>query len=417
VWVKDRIAPYFLRRRKVDVLPDLPPKQRQEFWLALDSAQRTAYDRVESEIRSEFVTLGGDVTRVHIFSAITRLKQICNFAPGGYTSPKVRLLKEQVEEVIENEQKVLIFTQYIGEGLSKLKKALSMYGLAIIEGGQSDRERNAQIARFKKSPAREVPILLASVRAAGLGLNLKEATYVIHFDHWWNPAVMWQAEDRAHRADQVHGVNVYSYWIEDTIEERIHDVLEQKHLLFQSVVGDLSEDEVADRISEAEWLHIVLGSEKAKPAEGVRDTHTVGDARVQQLGLTEIHGVLLQLTPAAFEHLTGELFRHLGYPNVRVTGRTADGGIDVIAQKAVRNGGERIAVQCKRYRGSVGVGAARALRGVMASDPSISGGYLVTSGQFTRQCERFCEAEGIKMISGIQLANYVKQYNLLLEGI
>ncbi|MFZ5501413.1 MAG: DEAD/DEAH box helicase, partial [Candidatus Micrarchaeota archaeon] len=162
-WIKKEIAPYFLRRRKLDVLPDLPPKQHQAFWLELNPEQRKAYDEVESKIRREFAALTGNVTKVHIFSAITTLKQICNFVPGRATSSKVRLLKEQVEEIIAADQKVLIFTQFIEEGLMKLEKVLQAYNPAVIKGGQSDRERFSQIERFRKSPACEVPILLASV--------------------------------------------------------------------------------------------------------------------------------------------------------------------------------------------------------------------------------------------------------------
>jgi superfamily II DNA or RNA helicase len=420
-WVKERIAPYFLRRRKRDVLPDLPPKQRQEFWLSLNAEQRRAYRRVESAIRDEFDALGSYVSRIHIFSAMTQFKQICNFAPGRYTSPKVRLLKEQVEEIIENEQKVLVFTQFIDEGLLKLQQALSPYGLAIIRGGQSDRERAAQVARFKRTPARDVPILLASVRAAGVGLNLKEATYVIHFDHWWNPAVMWQAEDRAHRADQTHGVNVYSYWIEDTIEERIYDKLAEKRLLFDSVVGDLATDEIAHQISTEEWIDIVLDRDNGQPSKDEvsrsgRGAVASSRASMQQMSVHAIVDSLLDLTPSAFEHLTGELMRRLGYPYVEVTGQTADGGVDVIASHRTEAGLERVAVQCKRYKSVVGVEVARALRGVIASDPTISRGYLVTSGRLTAECSRFCATDGIiETISGLEMARYVKQYNLPLD--
>lgn len=416
--VKSKIAPYFLRRRKVDVLPDLPPKQRQDFWLTLDRQQRVAYRKVESQIQNQFDSLGHDVTKVHIFRAITRLKQICNFAPGKYTSSKMRLLKEQIEEIIENEQKVIIFTQFIGEGLLKLEKALDLYGVAKIMGGQSDQQRAAHVARFKKTSASEVPILLASVRAAGVGLNLKEATYVIHFDHWWNPAVMWQAEDRAHRADQTHGVNVYSYWIEDTIEERIYNILRQKNLLFQSVVGDMAEDQISTEITNQDWINIIMGNQIPETSPTNKTSEDTHQWSAQQLSMYEIREALLDLTPEAFERLTAELFRHLGYPEVQVTGGTADGGIDVIASRMIQTKREHVIIQCKRYEGKVGVQVARELLGVItASDLEISRGYLVTSGGLTRNCRRFCDSEEfIKAITGIELARYVKQYNLPLNG-
>lgn len=175
-------------------------------------------------MRDELTALGERVTKVDIFRNITRLKQICNFPPGQLTSPKVDLLKEQIEEVIESEQKVIVFSQYLGEGINKLEETLAPYGIAKIVGGQSENVRGTEVERFKHNP--DIPILLASVRAGGVGLNLTEASYVVHFDHWWNPAVMWQAEDRVHRPCQTRGVNIYSYWISDTIEERIRSIPE-----------------------------------------------------------------------------------------------------------------------------------------------------------------------------------------------
>jgi SNF2 family DNA or RNA helicase len=213
--IRQKIGPYFLRRKKADVLTELPPKINQEFWLELDPRQRAAYDRVLGQGQSELSMLGERVRKTDIFRVLNKLKQVCNFAPTETSSPKLELLLEQVESVVESGQKLLVFSQYIGEGVDKLEAALARYGVSKIVGGQSDRD--FQIDQFLKVPS--IPILIASVRAGGVGLNLQVASYVVHFDHWWNPAVMWQAESRAHRKGQERVVNVYSYWILDTIEE------------------------------------------------------------------------------------------------------------------------------------------------------------------------------------------------------
>lgn len=403
--VKEKMSPYFLRRRKEDVLPDLPKKQKQDMTLELDPEQRAAYDQVAGEVRSELTALGPRVTKMEIFRSIQRLKQICNFAPGRFTSPKLDLLKEQIEEITESVQKVIVFSQYVGEGIDKLEEALKPYGTAKIVGGQPESARNREVERFKHLP--EVPILLASVRAGGVGLNLTEASYVVHFDHWWNPAVMWQAEARVHRYGQTRGVNVYSYWMVDTIEERIHATLQKKGLLFEDVVDGLSESQIDDLISTDEWLEMlgVKVQERVQP-KPTRKTF-------ESLGLTEIREKLYGITPLAFENLVKELMHSLGYPNVKVTGRTGDGGIDVISTRNTSQGIVRAVAQCKRYRGTVGVEVARELRGVIASDESIQKGFLVTTGEFSRECIGFCERSGVIIpISGLQVANYVKQFGL-----
>ncbi|MFA4835225.1 MAG: C-terminal helicase domain-containing protein [Dehalococcoidia bacterium] len=91
---------------------------------------------------------------------------------------------------------------------------------------------------FKSSP--EHKLLLLSLRAGGQGLNLQEASYVFHFDRWWNPAVEHQAEDRTHRLGQTLPVHIYKYTCENTIEERIDDILHKKQLLFDELVDDVS---------------------------------------------------------------------------------------------------------------------------------------------------------------------------------
>jgi SNF2 family DNA or RNA helicase len=405
--IKERIAPYFLRRRKIDVLPDLPSMQKQDIWLELDADQRVAYEQVEKEARIELTALGEKVSKLAIFAKINKLKQICNFAPGQFTSPKVDHLKQQIEEIIGSDQKVIVFSQYIGEGVNKLEEILEPYGIAKIVGGQSEAVRNAEIERFKKLP--DTRILLASVRAGGVGLNLTEASYVAHFDHWWNPAVMWQAEARVHRPGQTRGVNVYAYWMQDTVEDRIYKTLNDKGLLFENVIDGLSETQIDELISADEWLDM-LGVKRQKETQPGLKRETF-----ETLGLTEIREKLYEITPSRFEHLVKELMRSLGYPNVKVTGRKGDGGIDVISTRNTSEGVVRVVAQCKRYRGTIGVEVARELRGAMTADENIQKGFLVTTSDFTSECIRFCERSGvITPISGLQVANYVKQFGLVV---
>jgi len=399
--IRERISPYFLRRRKEDVLKDLPPKVSQEYWLELDTDQRKAYEMTLHRVQTELGELGERVRKFDIFRVLTQLKQICNFAPGKSHSPKLELLLEQIEAIVESERKVIVFSQYISEGIEKLENALKPYGLAKVVGGQSDRDY--QVKRFQE--AQDIPILAASVRAGGVGLNLQVASYVVHFDHWWNPAVMWQAEARAHRQGQKQQVNVYSYWMLDTIEERIYQTLKSKGLLFADIVDGLSETELDDVISTEEWLDMLGVKYKQKPSM----------PKQAPLGLTlsEIQEKLFTMTPSEFEHLVEELLRCFGYPNTRVTGHSHDGGIDVISTRNTPDGMRRVIAQCKRYRGAVGIEIAREFFGVIASDTSIEKGFLVTTGEITRECFAFCERSGVIVpINGVQVSNYVRQFGI-----
>ena len=410
--IRERMAPYFLRRRKKDVLPDLPPKVRQEIWLDLDPAQRRVHMAVEAQIRGDFVARskrGEKISRIHIFAAIQKLKQICNFAPDKTKSPKTYALGDIVEEIAATGSKIIVFSQYVEEGIGKLETLLEPYGVAKVVGGQSKAVRDAEIDQFRGNP--ETHVLLATIKSGGIGLTLTEASYVVHFDHWWNPALKWQAEDRVHRVgQQAISVNIYEFWMSDTIDERIYDILERKQLLFEEIVDSLSAEVVERSVSDEEWLGIFGIDTGAKHTKARKRAGETDD----QMSLEEILVELQEMDPFDFEHLVGELFQHLGYPYTKVTGKSSDGGIDVIAWKNTQHGPNRVAVQCKRYRGNVGVKIVRELAGVVASDPTIGKGILVTTGGLTRASQRLCARRPeLEAIVGLHLAKYVKKFGIL----
>jgi SNF2 family DNA or RNA helicase len=262
----DLIGPYVKRRTKRDVMQELPPKIRQDEWLELDPAQRRAYEAAEQRGVEELEALGENVSRVHVFTLITRLKMICNFAPGQPQSPKLRATVEKVEEIAQSGQKVLIFTQWVAEGVDRIAQELAPYGVVKFDARLSAAQREAAVQRFREDPG--ITAFVATVKSAGVGLTLTEASYVIHFDHWWNPAWMWQAEDRAHRRGQTQPVNVYSLWMADTIEARVHELLARKGLLHEEIVDGLSEGAEAGQISVDEWLDVLgvgLGRRRPRP--------------------------------------------------------------------------------------------------------------------------------------------------------
>ncbi len=229
-----------LRRKKGEVLKDLPPKQIIKIPIQLDSKQRNSYDKAEQEGIVFLKSLGTEVGVTHVLELITRLKQICNADPKTGESSKLADIKDRLGQLAAQGHKALVFSQYTSDtsGVAAAAKYLRDFSPITITGDIPQEERAGIIERFKTRD--EHKVLILSLRAGGLGLNLQEASYVFHLDRWWNPAIERQAEDRSHRMGQKVKVNVVKYSCAETIEERIDKILESKQELFDQLVDDVS---------------------------------------------------------------------------------------------------------------------------------------------------------------------------------
>ena len=240
-----------LRRKKDDVLEDLPEKQVTLLPIGLHPAQRASYDKAEQEGVVYLRSLGRDITIQHVLELITRLKQICNADPVNGDSSKLDDIRERLELLSGQGHKALLFSQYTSDtsGVAAAASHLGEFSPLVITGDVPLQERPSIIERFKTNADHHA--LIISLRAGGLGLNLQEASYVFHLDRWWNPAVERQAEDRSHRMGQTAKVNVIKYSCTDTIEERIDAILARKQDLFDRLVDDVSLD-LSSRLSRGE---------------------------------------------------------------------------------------------------------------------------------------------------------------------
>ncbi len=231
-----------LRRKKADVLQDLPSKLETRLTVALRKEQRESYDRAEHEGVVYLKSLGADIGVNHVLELITRLKEICNADPKTGASSKLDDIGGRLEVLAGRGHKALIFSQYTSEtwGVAAAANHLRAFNPLTLTGETPANQRSELVNRFKASDGHKV--LIVSLRAGGLGLNLQEASYVFHLDRWWNPAVERQADDRSHRLGQTVKVNVIKYTCEDTIEQRIDQVLRQKQELFDELIDDVSMD-------------------------------------------------------------------------------------------------------------------------------------------------------------------------------
>jgi SNF2 family DNA or RNA helicase len=208
--------------------------------LLLTGRQRESYERIE---RDGVVGLRerGDALRVeNVLELIIRLKQACNADPSSGRSAKLDDLVERIETLQAEGHRALIFTQFVDDrfGARAIARRLQAFRPLLYTGELSQGEREAVIDRFRAHP--EHTALILSLRTGAEGLNLQEASYVFHFDRWWNPARERQAEGRSHRMGQTLPVNVYTYVCEGTIEERIDASLRSKQRLFDEVVDGVS---------------------------------------------------------------------------------------------------------------------------------------------------------------------------------
>jgi SNF2 family DNA or RNA helicase len=256
--LKDLIKPFILRRLKIDVLKELPDKIENKMVVDLSEEQKQVYvgylDQVRNELRETYNDSGFAKNQIKTLAALTRLRQIC-LDPGLFIEDfsgacaKVELLKELLEELIEGQHKVLIFSQFTSM-LEKIENMLKEYGYEYykITGQTPALLRNEMVDQFNDD---QTPIFLISLKAGGTGLNLTGADTVIHFDPWWNPAVEDQATDRAYRIGQTKKVHVMKLVTRGTIEEKIYALQDKKKDLIESVIqpgetmiNKLTEDEI-----------------------------------------------------------------------------------------------------------------------------------------------------------------------------
>ncbi len=229
--VKDMI----LRRTKDLVMTDMPPRLMRDAELDLSSEQYETYRQAENDGVLRLNQMGHEITIKHVFELVLRLKQICNFDPATGESAKMERLKADMEEVAASGQKAIVFSQWV-DTVRQINPYLREFQPLEFHGRIPSKQRDSILEEFKNDPTRSV--LLMSYGAGSVGLNLQFCRYVFLFDRWWNPAVEDQAINRAHRIGAAGSVTVTRMISVGTIEQRIHDILEEKRELFREVLSD-----------------------------------------------------------------------------------------------------------------------------------------------------------------------------------
>jgi len=243
--LRRQVAPFILRRKKADVLAELPEKVETIQYSTMTDTQRMIYDAKLLEAQGAFESLleagSFETSKLDVLAHITRLRQICAHPAlflEGYDggSGKLSDLLETIHQAVDGGHRILMFSQFasmlriIREDLQREK--ISFF---YLDGSTESALRKNMADQFNSG---EKSVFLISLRAGGLGLNLTGADVVIHYDQWWNPAVMNQATDRAHRIGQTNTVQVINLIMKNSIEEKILRLQERKKALTDIVISE-----------------------------------------------------------------------------------------------------------------------------------------------------------------------------------
>ena len=239
-----------LRRRKAVVRQELPPVLVQDLPVELSEPQRRRYDDLWFSRDDAVKARDRDDPGTALLALITRLKILCNFDEVSGASAKLDALQAILEGAGDS-ARILVFSQFVATLQWLSGRVGASHDLYTGSMGLDERERALDSFRFGNAPR----LLLTSLRAGGLGLNLGEATHVVLFDRWWNPAVEVQAIYRAHRFDRDDPLHVVRLLVVDSIEERISRILSHKEDLFEEVVESV--DTRSHRFTRDELLQIL----------------------------------------------------------------------------------------------------------------------------------------------------------------
>ncbi len=253
-----KVKPFILRRKKEDVLKDLPPKVEEVIVLEMEPKQRALYDKLEKTYKHEIFNKIEEEwlnkSRFQVLDALLKLRQVClsptllKLTWNKVTqSAKLSYLKENIQDMIHSGHSLLIFSQFTWF-LSKVKEVLEEQSIPYLslDGTTPSKKRKELVNTFNEWTTK---VFIISLKAWGTGLNLVAADYVIHMDPRRNPAVQQQATDRAHRMGQKKTVFVKKLIMKDSIEEKILQLQEKKKKLIDDIFsgdfsGSLTEDDI-----------------------------------------------------------------------------------------------------------------------------------------------------------------------------
>lgn len=249
--IKKKVHPFILRRRKKDVLEELPERIDQTIWVEMHARQKDLYEKMlrgfKTQLLKKVAVEGAKKHRIEIFEALLRLRQICchphlipsyleeNENIAAYTSAKCEALFQDLDIIVQENRKVLVYSQF-----SSMLKIFAKYArergwsYGYLDGSTKDRQKAVEC--FQEDPAQS--IFFISLKAGGVGLNLTAADYVFIYDPWWNEAAEEQAISRTYRIGRKETIITKRFLTSESIEEKILKLKTQKKHLVENIIEE-----------------------------------------------------------------------------------------------------------------------------------------------------------------------------------
>ena len=259
--LRRKIFPFMLRRLKRDVLKDLPDRIEQTLYVEMTKEQHDFYEKRRiyylQQVRQTIAAEGINKSQFVMFQALNELRRIASIpeslSDGHIKSPKLDLLCETLLEAVANGHKTVVFFNFIA-GIEQMSERLDAEGIDYACMTGSTRDRKSIVERFQNDP--HCMVMLMTLKTGGVGLNLTAADTVFIFEPWWNKAAEEQAINRLHRIGQTAKVLSYSLITQQSIEEKIQLLQQQKAELFEGLIGT---DSSSSKQLTEEDINFILG--------------------------------------------------------------------------------------------------------------------------------------------------------------
>lgn len=403
--LQKRLEKYTLRRTKAELGNALPRLSRKTQWVDLDPGHLRYYQEILAEERHQLRKLGSSITRTHVIAAVDRLKQCANFLEGSFDGAKSRALIDMVEEIVAGGSKVVVFSQFIPNGLEPLSKLLVPYGVIQIDSQTSPQAKQRRLETFYSDPDSNVLLLEVGVQ---LGDQPFEAPhYVIHFDHAWNPAVRSRSERKLY-PELVTSIPVsaYEFWVVGTIDEKIYQLLAQRDLLPEDLPTDTRPVDLDEQFSIQEWLTDIFELDQQRGPAEEKEERVPETAQLPGTGV--LRARMLDLDPDRLHDAVIRMLAALGFENTELLDFSEDGG-DLLAWQFFEDDLVRILVRYYRTQENIGVAEARKLLEMMEKRGDSNQGYLITTSNFTAACRTLAEESRgrIELVSGSELYRHL----------
>jgi len=403
---KRRFQENLLRRSKGELREQLPVRRRDEIWVDLDPAHYRRYEEVLAEERHRLAQLGEAATTAHVEAALERLDRVLNFLPGTLDGAKVRALVDRIEQIAASDSKAVVFSHFQEDGIGRLQPALEAYG--VLRLGRNDPAERAHKILEAFREQEHWHVLLMEMGARTGDQPLVEASYILHYDHHWNPGVRLRAEMRLHpQIFRAVPINIYEFWVAGTVDEKLFGLLAEKDMLPAEVPEETQPTELADRITLEEWIERILEVPRGGVPERIPLVQEIGTGILP--GTSVLRSRLTGLSADTLMAAVEMLMKALGYDQVEpLDGPEEEGGF-MLAWREGEQGTERVLVRFLRTDENVGVAKARALVKSMEMRGDCQGAYLITTSDFTAACKSFAdETEGrLALVSGPELYRHL----------